>query len=275
MRKNKVLFFIIGICVLAFAGVFCLENNILPMPYEKKEENNKLSEVSGEIIEKQEEQNHILYTNDVSIEILSCNMIEDTHIESQTAYKAEWFKAGELPDAEYEEEYIDYEAVKEACPELRELWENEDNKYTIEETKEIYNRNLDVIEQYTTMRHPKTRYFFVTCRITNLLEERNEAGLALDTFISFNDSESLAMHDNYAVYFDKAVYTTGEERGNRFFWYPFEAKEVLECVLGYEIKEENDKNEEYYLGVQTPGADVWTFENTQLVPLTETGGLNE
>ncbi len=259
--------------------VFCLENYVFrdrATSYEK-EENNKTdttdsmlesaSEMTG--TEENIEENNILYTNNMSIEILSCEMVKDTDIERQTTYEAEWFKSGELPDADYVEEYIDYEAIKEVCPELRDLWENEAN-YTMEETKEIYNRNKDVIEQYTTMQHPVTRYFFVNCRITNLSEKRNEVCLALDTFVASDNSEYLAMHE-YSVYFDKAVNTTGEDRENRFFWYTLEDGEVLECTLGYEIKEEWDENEEYYIGVQSPGADYWTMENTQLVHLIKAG----
>lgn len=37
---------------------------------------------------------------------------------------------------------------------------------------------------------------------------------------------------------------------------------MLECTLGYEVKEEWDEYEEYYIGVQTPGVDYWTLENT-------------
>lgn len=267
MKKKKAYFFVGSLCILSFITVYCLENNLLTMPYEKKE--------SRAITEKNEENNHILYRNNVSIEILSCKMIEDIDIEDQDLYKAEWFKMGELPDAEYVEEYIDYEAIKEVCPELRDLWENENDKNTVEENKKIYERNLDVIELYTTMKHPKTKYFFVNCKITNLLGETNEVSLALDTFIKPDNSTSLAMHSDCAVYFDKAIHTTGEEREKDFFWYTFEENETLECVVGYEIKEEWDENEKYYLGVQTAGVDIWTLENTRLVPLEETGDSND
>lgn len=282
MKKNKALILIGNLCVVALIAIFCLENNVFEdgtLPYEKGENNqteenvNNLHKKSSEMIEEENrEKSNILYTSNVSIEILSCEMIEDIDIESQTTYKSEWFKMGELPDAEYVEEYIDYETIKEVCPELRDLWEKDN--YTMNEKKEIYDRNMDVIEEYTTMRHPKTRYFFVTCRITNLSGKINEVCLDLDTFISSDKSEYLAMQE-CTVYFDKAIYTTGADREKRFFWYTFGEDEVLECTLGYEVKEEWDEYEEYYIGVQTPGVDYWTLENTQLVPLVETGDANE
>lgn len=271
-KGNKGHFLIGSLCAVSLICVFCLENNLLTMPHEKKENaNNDLKAASETTVENDD---NILYKNNLSIEILSCEMIEDIDIENQTTYKAEWFCTGELPDAEYTEKYIDRDAIKEACPELRDLWENDN--YTMEETKEIYNRNLDVIEQHTKMLHPKTRYYFVKCRITNLFGKINETSLELDIFISPDDNEYLALatHES-AVYFDKAIYTTGEEREKRFFWYAFEEDEVLECVLGYEIKEEWNENEKYYLGVQTPGVDVWTQKNTQLVPLPKEGDLDE
>lgn len=267
MKKRKKKLILLGILsVLAVGIVFGLENNLLTMPQENEENRTYFANLSGEKTQANEEKQNILYTNNLSIEVVSCEKIEDTDIEAQTTYQPEYFKKGELPDAEYLEAYTDMEAIKEVCPELRDIWEND--AHTIEEEKEIYNRNLDVIEQYTTMRHPKTRYFFVKCKITNLIQEVNETSVALDTFISSDQSAYLAMHAG-AVYFDKAIHTSGEERERGFFWYRFEAGEVLECVLGYEIKEEWNENETYYIGVQTPGAEKWTLKNTQLVPLNE------
>ncbi len=239
-----------------------------------EDNSESLLEISteAEMVNEYDEKNNILYTDNLSVEIVSCEVLEDTEIESQTTYQPQYFKSGNLPDADYLEEYVDYETIKKVCPELRNLWESDD--YTIEEEKEIYERNLDVIDQYTTMEHPKTKYFFVKCRITNLSEKIHEASVALDTFISSDQSEYLAMHE-CAVYFDRAVYTTGEDREKSFFWYTFEQEEVLECVIGYEIKEEWNADEIYYLGVQTAQVDYWTLENTQVVPLIETRDVDE
>lgn len=259
--------------VAAIAIVFFLEKNA-------SKEKTVMPEVLSEQEQiKENDQNNrenkadnILYFNNLSLEILSCEKIEDTEIETQTTYPAEWFYSGELPDGEYLVEYKDYEAIEKASPELKDLWENEG--HTPEETEEIYNRNLDVIEQYTTMRHPKTRYYFAKCRITNLLDRENEVCVAPEVFISDQSEFLWPQEDN--CYFDKAVHTaTEEERTHQFFWYPFKKGEVLECVLGFEIREKWNEDETYYLGHQTAIEGGYTFENTEVIPLMGTDGTNE
>lgn len=275
--KIRKLSIIIGcLCILSFIGIFCFENHLLNIP--SKESGNHADSIDLENFSVGHEEdevitNTVLYMDNLSIEVLSCEMIEDVDIENQTTYTADCFSTGEIPDSEYMEEYRDTEKIKEVCPELKDMWENNEN-YSFEEIDEIYKRNLDVIEQYTYMRHPKTRYYFVKCRITNLLEKKNETSLSLDTFISSNESEYLEIHE-YAVYFDKSMFTTPDERQHKFFWYEFEAGEVLECILGFEIKEQWNETEQYYLGVQQPGMSGYTLKNTQLVPLTEAGISDE
>lgn len=276
MKKTKSLILIGSLCVLAFIVVFCIENNLFKdktIPSEG-DNNPSLPVVSGEQMgeengesEENKEKTKILFTNnELAIEVLSCEMIEDTDIESQTTYAPEWFIMGELPDADYEDECIDYGAIKEVCPELKDLWEGDNYDYTEEELKEIYNRNRDVIEQYTIYKHPKTRYIFAKCRIENRHKGKNETTVDVDTFTSSENSKYLARHDN-AVYFDKAIHTIGEDRDHRFFWYTFGEGEVLECTLGFEMKEEWNEKDKYYIGVQPSGVDFFTLSNTRLVPL--------
>lgn len=213
-----------------------------------------------------------LYTNNLCVEVLSCEVVEDVDIEKQTTYPAEWFLSGKLPDSDYREEVIDYEAIKEECPQLRDIWEN-DGKYSDEEVKDIYNQHLDVIEKYTTMEHPKTKYYFVKCKITNLSKKTIEASVGFDTFVTGLYDPYLIMHEG-ACYFDEAVYIEGDEREKQFFWHTFKPNEIFECVVGYEIKVEDD-NTKCYIGVQTPGVDNFTVDNTQLIPLEETGDSHD
>ncbi len=265
-RKLRGIVLIAVVCAAALIIVLCIENG-----------NSESIGVLSEKVEQKEnaEKNTILIKDNVSLEVLSCEMIEDFDIENQTTYAAEWFKTGEMPDADYQEEFIDTEKIKEVCPELKEIWETD--RHTLEEEGEIYNRNLDVIKQYTTMRHPKTRYYFAKCRITNLSKQTNNVSLSYYTFVCSGKSEYqyLGGSDTTHVYFDKAVNTTGEDRLNRFFWYPLEGGEVLECTMGFEIKQEWDDNEKYYIGVSLPGVNLYTFENTKVIPLTAEGDENE
>lgn len=279
MKKRQNLLVLCIICLLAVIAVIGIENDVLRIEWlhdSQKETGNEQS--MGNKADSEEnnttennKRSNILYTNGIEIELINCEMIEDVDIENQTKYCAEYFYSGELPDAKYLKEYTDYEAIKKECPELCELWENGSN--SVEEMQEVYNRNLDIISKHTTMKHPKTRYFFVECRITNPSTKMNETCLDLDIFIK-SEEEYLDMQE-CTCYFDKAVNLEGDERTNRFFWYPFAAGEVLECVIGFEIEEVWNEEEKYYVGIQTPGIDYFTLENIQGVPLVQSGTNDE
>lgn len=257
MKKRIKGFVLLGVlCVVTLTSVYCIEHNVWNLgtllSFEKKES-------------AKEENNRVLTTDQrLSIEVLSCEMIEDFDIEAQTTYAAEWFKDGVLPDADYIQEDIDYLAIRSESKELDDLWSRYD--YSDEEANEILQRNQHIIEKHTKRYHPKTRYFFVRCKITNLLEKANDASVDVDSFIASEQGEVFAVH-NDAVYFDKAIHLRGEDRDHRFFWYSFEPGEVMECTLGYEIQQERDENEVYYIGVQSPGVYDVTLQNTQLVLL--------
>jgi len=259
--KYKKLIIIALIFAAALALIMCIEGKDKEIIEEHKiEEQQKVSTPT------EKEQSNVLYTADgLKIEVISCNAIEDSSIEIQEIYKAEFFYNGKLPDEDYKEEFIDYEAIKAVCPELRDLWERSAS-YSVTETKEIYNRNLDVIEEHTTMRHPKTTYYFVNCKITNTSGKANKCNVDTDVFISSPESEYLELQE-CSCYFDHAVYTEEKERTQSFFLYPFKKDETIECVIGFAVKKADNEASDYYMGVQRAGVDMFTKDNTQLVPL--------
>lgn len=275
VKKKK--YFVLGIfCILAMIAVVMIENKkvtpektyISNAETEVKDAPNAVEDESDDVDnDETDKNNNTLYVDGIEIEVLGCEMIEDTDISKQTKYSQEFFYSGEVPDAEYLIEYIDYEAIKEECPELQELWENESDSTDIEHVKEVYNRHLDVIEKHTTMIHPKTRYYFVRCKMTNTKQKKYNACLDVYIFVK-GEGEYLYMQRG-ACYFDKAVYLEGDERVHNFFWYPIAEGEVLECVLGFEIQEVWNEEEKYYVGVQTPGVDNFTLDNIQSVQLIE------
>jgi len=205
-----------GILFVLAIGVIC---------FVEKNPGNRFDVLQNETNESEQEEN-VLHVNGVSMEILSCEVIEGTEIQKQERYKPEWFKEGMLPD--------------------------------------------DTSEGMAE----KTKYYFVTYKITNETGKKLNTSLGLDTFIASEESEYLAMREN-CCYFDHAVNLTEEGREKCFFWYTFSEDEVLECVIGYEIRQVWSENETYYVGIQTPGVDYWTFENTTVIPLKETGSAYE
>lgn len=210
------------------------------------------SDVSAQTADTQEQTESMTMTyGSLSYAFLSYEVIDDSEIASQTTYPAECFYEGELPDPDATEEYIDREAIMEQCPELKEMWEDTENeKYSFEEQKEIYNANLDVIEA-NTYEIPSERYYvFVKVRITNLTDRRIEQYLnELDCVASSADLEEHGSRTtNTMCYFDKSVYTEGDDRTHLYFLHTFEPNETLECTLGFWGKDEIE-NPEYYIVV--------------------------
>lgn len=259
--KYKKLIIIAVIFAAALALIICIEGKDKEIIEEHKiEEQHTVSTPT------EKEQKNFLYTADgLKIEVISCEVIEDSSIETQDNYKAEFFYEGKLPDADYKEEFIDYDAIKAACPELRDLWERSAS-YSVAEIKEIYNRNIDVIEEHTTMCHPKTTYYFVNCKITNTNGRANKCYVDTDVFVSSPESEYLELQE-CTCYFDHAVYTDEKERAQRFFLYPFKKDETIECVIGFAVKKTDNEASNYYMGIQRAGVDMFTKDNTQLVLL--------
>ena len=261
--KFKKLIIIALIFAAVLVLIICIEGKDKDIIEEYKIEEQQTVSTPTE-----KEQGDFLYTSDgLKIEVVSCEAIDDSDIENQETYRAEFFYDGKLPNADYKEEFIDYDAIKAACPELRDLWERSAS-YSAEETKEIYNRNLDVIEEYTTMRHPKTTYYFVNCKITNTSGLTNKCSVDADVFISSPESEYLELQE-CTCYFDNAIYTDEKERAKNFFIYPFKKDETIECVIGFEVKKAENEASDYYMGIQRAGVDMFTKDNTQLVPLSK------
>lgn len=195
-----------------------------------------------------------IYDSGLKYEFLSYEIVDEDDLLEQTKYKSENFYNG-IPSSDYQVEYIDYEAVKAECPELRDMWENE-NDYSVEEVKQIYQDNIDYIEKYTYSYHPETKYIFIKCKITNTLENTDEFSIYPRIYVEkadgteFNSQEAI-------IYFDEAENTEGEERLKRFFCRKFTGGEVLECTLGFQVQETYGEDEVYYIG--------FTIANTHMI----------
>lgn len=258
MKKMKyiIMFFLIVLLGLLTCMLVILneENQESPVERYVNEQNSENAEnpdsdtfdvsVADEI--PQEEENNKFTYQKIEYEFLSYEIIEDTDIATQTKYDAGHFFSGELPDPNELEEYRDIEAIKAESPELKDLWENND-KYTNEESAEIYNNNIDIVNKYTGMVHIKTHYVFINCQLTNTSDkERNVYLNEMHFVLSTPDMEQFITHDSMC-YFDAATHTQGDDRVHKFFCYTLQPGETLNCTLGFKVKEEID-NQEYYFG---------------------------
>lgn len=199
-------------------------------------------------------------THTIQFEFLSYEIIEDTEMATQTKYSAENFYEGVLPDPNYLKEYTDFPAMRRDYPEFDEYLNTNGNSGMTEAEYQEFMRQH--IAEYTTTRHPKTIYFFVRCRLTNINSGPEE--------YKFDDLRLYAMQDGaqYGVpvecgtYFDHSQHTEGEDRIHDFSNYTFENGESFESIIGFEITEDQidfSKEIKYYIGVFPIGADVVFF----------------
>lgn len=255
------------------AGVIFAVNILEGNKVEPKERKAQKEQKEESVEKKEEKSRNVILTKSRSLEyeFLSYEMVEDTEIEKQNTYKAEYFYQGKVPDADYQEEVIDYERAEKECPELRDIWDKDNSdKYTDDEIVEIYNK---YIGEYTSMQHIKTKYLFLKCRITNLRDKSVEEALYLQHGIVSGDGKKFIYSDRN-VYFDKSQHTeeTEGEREHHFFFYNFKPGETLECTLGVEIRQKYDGDEEYYIGFEPLDWDEntgWPDKEPRMINLKE------
>lgn len=205
-------------------------------------------------------ESHSFVQGNVSYEFLSVDIIEDTEIETQTKYPAEYFYDGVLPDADYQKKVFDYEKAVSQAPELEDIFTNSLD-YTAEEYTEIYNRYADVIEGCECVRHPKTRYYFVRMRIRNESEDRaREISVGELYAVVTNTSRKARKTRESVVYFSEPQHTEGEDRTHSFFLYNLQQGETLACTVGFAVREDwiYPKDQYVYAGlVSAEMASEW------------------
>lgn len=258
MKKKKSIFVCIFVTVLGlltFMLVILKEGN-RKSPIERyvNEQNSESMKnldsdtvgiLAADEVSQNEEKNKFTYQK-IEYEFVSYDIIEDTDIAAQTKYDGTYFYSGELPDPNELEEYRDMEAIKAESPELKDLWENND-KYTNEEAAEIFNKNIEIVNKYTGMVHIKTHYVFINCHLTNTSDqERNVYMNEMRFVLSAPDMKQFRTHDSMC-YFDAATNTQGDDRVHSFFCYTLQPGETLNCIIGFQVKEEID-DQQYYFG---------------------------
>lgn len=251
------LLIVIGGCILIFCVSQNEKNNLSPVErYQEIAEKEAIDTIGQQNEEgsmdvqdqnQGSENQNIMIHGVLEYEFLSCEIIDDSRIGQQTQYVSDHYYEQELPDPNMLVEYQDTDAIMEQCPELKALWENPEN-FSTEETEEIYNSHLDIIEKNTSMVHPDTHYVFVKCRIINTTDKYVSQYLSeLEAVVSSKDKEKFSIHTDTMCYFDRSTHTEGDDRIHDFFLYEFEPNETLECTLGWEVRDVVE-DQDYYIG---------------------------
>lgn len=197
-------------------------------------------------------------THTVEYEILSYDIIEDVNISTQTKYTGDNFYDGCLPDPNYLKEYTDYQAMRKDYPQYDEyLSSNGEKGMTSSEYQKFMKQHL---KEYTTQRHPKTKYVFLHCRITNISSKPVEEYINDMRVVVMSGGKPVAVRE-INCYFDKSQNTDGDDRTHSFLIYVFKTGETIECVLGCCIEEDErtgmsfSEDNKFYAGFLPIGLD--------------------
>ena len=204
---------------------------------------------------------NILMIGSVKVELLSADVLEGDDISAETEYPVEYFQYEELPASNLLEDITDWDSVWNASAELKEMKESPYNAYTDEEYDEIWARNQEVVDKYTYTKAIPQKVYFIKCRLTN------EGSVAVtNTFplevTSVSETGELTSREDLR-YFDKPIYTEGEGRSMRYFFFKLEGQESMECTIGLVVPQEFGENDHHYYG-NAPEGSLGQYDPTTL-----------
>ena len=177
---------------------------------------------------------NILMKGCAQIEMLSVDILEGEEQANETRYPAQYFGNQELPDAGHTNERMDWDAIYAEAPELKKVREADYGVYDGDEIDAVMNKYADVIEKHTVNIEVTNRVYFVKCRITNVSSTTPiETLFPMDVIYKSEDTDEWGYHEALC-YFDKPVYTEGEDR-KRYFTIKLDAGETMECTLGLSV----------------------------------------
>ena len=177
---------------------------------------------------------NILMKGCAQIEMLSVDILEGEELANETRYPAQYFANQELPDAGHTNERIDWDAVYAEAPEVKKVRQADISEYSADEKVAVRDKYADVIEKHTVNIEVTNRVYFVKCRITNVSSTTPiETLFPMDVIYKSEDTDEQG-YNEALCYFDKPVYTEGEDR-KRYFTIKLDAGETMECTLGLSV----------------------------------------
>lgn len=208
--------------------------------------------------EKNKDDGTVFFSEGLMYKPLSYTIMSETDPRLRTDYQKVYYADGKYPDPDYKVDDLDIEGLKKASPELKDLYEH-DEDYTYAESEEIFNRNADLLKEYTISVHPKTRYLFITMDITNTKDVISDSYLAL-----YIADENADMTDNL-VYFDKAVHISSSEEDRKSFrLYRYKPGETIQTTIGFALREDRipEESKKLYVGFPAGGASGFMDEKS-------------
>ena len=151
-------------------------------------------------------------------------------------------------------------------------------EYSPDYEQEIEDKYSDLREKYTTTKTVQQKLYFIKCRLTNLSSAAIEDALPLDVTIVSSDTGEIKTYEEDLGYFDKPVYTEGDDRAHKYFWFKLDGKESMECTIGLLVSKEYGDNVKNYYGKPIPsGTEGFAYDpsilpdfiNIDALPQTE------
>ena len=213
-------------------------------------ENNDTSEDNRAVVG-----DNIFYDGPVKVELLSADVLEGDDISAETEYPVEYFQSQTLPVSNLLEDVTDWDSIWKEAPEVKEMQEAPFDAYTYEEMDEILARNQDVIDKYTYTKTMPQKVYFIKCRLTNCGTRTVTNTFPLEVTSVSDSGEMTARED--IVYFDKPIYTDGDERSMRYFFFRLAGGESLDCTIGFAVPQEFGENDRHYYGVRPINGEAY------------------
>ncbi len=208
---------------------------------------------------------NIIILGAVKMELLSKEYVECDDLSSNTKYPLEYFVRDNLPSSEVTSEEVDWESIYAEAPEVKETRHVENfADYDLDAYLAAKEKYKDVIEKYTYTKTMKGRMCFIKCRLTNTRDSKAIGYMPYDVVYWVPDTEDLDYTES-VWYFDKPIYTEGDERESKYFCYEIDGGESMECTMGiYVVDQRLGENEQHYYGVIPEGNDDPTFDPTEV-----------
>lgn len=196
---------------------------------------------------------NVLMIGMVKMELLSVDILEGEGIGSETSYPVEFFQNEELPASNLEQEVVDWDSICEISPEVKEAHMSGSDVYPVDKAIEVYDRNRDLIDEYTYTVIKPQKVYFIKCRLTNMSPYPVEDALPYEVTIKSSDTGAVTYQEDLR-YFDKPIYTDDETRYTKYFFYKLDGYENMECTIGLVVAQEFEEGEKHYYG-KTPGGE--------------------
>ena len=267
MKKRRILIIsIVALIAIAFVALaYGLQKN-RKTPEERIAKKASETDAVGEdknqksdspVNENEKAGDNVLMIGAVKMEMLSAKVFEGDDISSETEYPATYFMYQTLPDPQLTFEETDWEAVYEEAPEVKDVRQAEYGVYSEEYWESVKAKYQDVIDRHTYTKTIPQKMYFIKCRLTNLSDSIIENTLPLEVAIVSSENGELITSEEDLGYFDKPIYTEGDDRARKYFFFKLDGKESIECTIGLEVSKEYGDNVKCYYGNPIPGPDSY------------------